>query len=252
MRSTENETAVLGVLAPTRAELTAFVGDAVAGLSVPEIGGARQFGFGDVKAVGIVTGQGARRSLATLERVLDSRRIDKLLIVGVAGGTQSGQSAGDVLVASGAGPLFAYPTPANARMVQALAESLQDAGTPVRVGPLAAVDTLSRQDEKRRLGEAGFIGVDMETHALLAGAHRAGVPAVGLRVVLDPLGQDIPHSVAALAAAQGGSVWPEILGLARWPVELRAIRQFRRHLGTALRTLRGAAEAAVNAVSGVD
>lgn len=252
MRSTENETAVLGVLAPTRSELTAFVGDAVAGLSVPEIGGARIFGFGDVEAVGIVTGQGAHRSVATLERVLDSRRIDKLLIVGVAGGTQAGQAAGDVLVASGAGPLFANPTPANARMVEALAESLPEAGTQVRVGPLAAVDALSRQDEKRRLGEAGFVGVDMETHALLAGAHRAGVPAVGLRVVLDPLGQDIPHSVAALAAAQGGRLWPEILGLARWPVELRAISRFRRDLGTALGTLRGAAAVAVNAVSGVD
>ena len=78
------------------------------------------------------------------------------------------------------------------------------------------------------------------------------MPAVGLRVVLDPMGHDIPHSVAALAAAQGGSLWPGILGLARWPVELRAIGQFRRDLGTALRTLRGAAAAAVNAVNEVD
>ena len=239
---------MLGVLAPTRSELSAFVGEADAGLSVPEVGGARTFRFGDVEAVGIVTGQGARRSTATLERVLEARLIGKLLIVGVAGGTQSGQSAGDVLVASGAGPFFANPTCANAGMVEALAESLQAAGTSVRVGPLAAVDTLARSEEKRRLGDAGFVGVDMETHALLIGARRARVPAVGLRVVLDPVGRDIPHSVAALAAAQGGRLWPDILGLARWPVELPSIVQFMQDMGTALRTLRAVAVAAVQAV----
>ena len=248
MQAAENAEAALGVLAPTRSELNAVVGEAVAGLSVPEVGGARHYHFDQVEAVGIVTGQGASRSAATLARVLDARLIDKLLIVGVAGGTRASQAPGDLLVASGAGPMFAHPTPANPRMVEALAETLQAAGTPARIGPLAAVDGLARTEAKVRLGDAGFIGVDMETQALLAGARRAGIPAVGLRVVLDPLGRDIPHSVAALAAAQGGRLWPDILGLARWPLELRSIVQFTRDLKTALGSLRAVAAAAVQAV----
>ncbi len=252
MRPIGGDEPVLGVLAATRSELNAFVGEAEAGLSVPEIGGARRYRFSDVEAIGVVTGQGASRSAAALQRVLEARLIGKFVIVGVAGGTRSNQSAGDVLVASGAGPMFAPPTPANSGMVEALAESLKAAGTPAHVGPLAAVEGLARSVEKRRLGDSGFIGVDMETHTLLARARRAGVPAAGLRVVLDPIGHDIPHSVAALAAAQGGRLWPDILGLARWPVEVRAIGQFIRDMSTALRALRGAAGAAVSAVHAVD
>ena len=239
---------MLGVLAPTRAELNAFVGEAVAGLSVPEVGGARRYGFDRAEAIGVVSGQGASRSAASLEQVLNAGLIGKLLIVGVAGGTRSGQSPGDLLVASGAGPMFAHPTPANPRLVEALAETLQAAGTPARIGPLAAVDGLARTEAKTRLGDSGFIGVDMETQALLSGARRGGIPAVGLRVVLDPLGCDIPHCVAALAAAQGGRLWPDILGLARWPLELRSIVQFTRDLKTALGSLRAVAAAAVQAV----
>ena len=252
MRPTGGGQPVLGVLAPTRSELNAFVGEAGAGLSVPELGSARRYRFDEVEAIGIVTGQGARRSSAALERLLESRLIAKLLIVGVAGGTRPGQTPGELLVASGAGPLYAQPTPAAAGAVQALATGLEAAGTPGRVGPLAAVNGLARSEVKRRFGDAGFIGVDMETHALLAGAGQAGIPAAGLRVVLDPLGRDIPHSVAALAAAQGGRLWPDILGLARWPVELRAITQFMRDMGTALGTLGAAAAAAVNAVNEAD
>lgn len=248
MRAAEMGEPVLGVLAATRFELNAFVGEAAAGLSVPEVGGARRYRFDQVEAIGIVTGQGADRSAATLERVLEARLITKLLIVGVVGGTLPGQSPGDLLVGDGAGPMFANPTPANPSMVEALAESLQAAGMPARVGPLAAVDRLARTQVKGQLGDAGFIGVDMESHALLAGARRAGMPAAGLRVVLDPLKRDIPHSVAALAAAQGGRLWPDILGLARWPVEVCAIMQFMRDMGTALGALQAVAEPAVRAV----
>jgi len=249
MRSRAAKAAVLGVLAPTRSELNAFVGEAEAGLSVPEVGGARRYRFDDVEVIGIVAGQGSRRSAANLQRTLESGLIGELLVVGVAGGTLPGQVPGDLLVGDGAGPMFAHPTPADPGTVEALTEALQDRGTPARVGPLATVDDVARTDEKRRLGDAGFVGVDMETHALLSGARRAGIPAAGLRVVLDPLGRDIPRSVAALAAAQGGRLWPDILGLVRWPVEVSAIVRFMRDMGTALRTLGEVAEPAVRAVS---
>ena len=252
MRAAKIGEPVLGVLAPTRSELNAFVGEVQAGLSVPEVGGARRYRFDQVEAIGVVTGQGADRSAATLERVLEARLISQFLIVGVVGGTLSGQSPGDLLVGDGAGPMFANPTPASPRMVKALAESLQAASPPARVGPLAAVDGLARSQLKSQLGDAGFIGVDMETHALLAGARKAGIPAAGLRVVLDPLERDIPHSVAALAAVQGGRLWPDILGLARWPVEVRAIMQFMRDMGTALGALRAAAAPAARAISEED
>ncbi|MDE2898551.1 MAG: hypothetical protein OXO54_09545, partial [Chloroflexota bacterium] len=62
MRSRAATAAVLGVLAPTRSELKAFVGEAKAGLSVPEVGGARRYRFDDVDVIGIVAGQGSRRS----------------------------------------------------------------------------------------------------------------------------------------------------------------------------------------------
>jgi nucleoside phosphorylase len=247
MRPVENQQPVLGVLAPTRSEFSAFVGEADAGLSVPEVGDARRYRFGDAEAIGIVVGQGASRSYSTLERALDAGLIGRLLIVGVAGGTQPGQSPGDLLVGNAAGPMFAHPTPANLAMVKALTDSLREAGTPARVGPLAAVERLARSEEKLRLGGSGFIGVDMESQALLGCARLADLPAVVLRVVLDPVSRDIPSSVAALAAAQGGRLWPDILGLARWPLEVRAIGHFMRDLGTSLDTLRTVAVAAVSA-----
>ncbi|MDE2868682.1 MAG: hypothetical protein OXR64_03305 [Chloroflexota bacterium] len=239
---------VLGVLAATRSELNAFVGEAEAGLSVPEIAGARHYRYGEVEAIGVVTGQGAQRCSVAVARALESRSFAAFLMVGVAGGTQPGQAPGDLLVASGAGPLFADPTPAAPDLATCIASELEAAETSVHIGPLAAVDRLAGPGEKGRLGEAGFVGVDMETHALLAGARRAGVPAAGLRVVLDPLDRGIPRSVAALAAAQGGRLWPDILGLARWPVEVRAIVRFMRDMGTALGALRAVGKVTVQAV----
>ena len=239
---------LLGVLAPTRAELNAFIGDAAAGLSVPEIRGARRYRFDDAETVALVTGQGASRSAAALEHALQTGLFGAFLIVGVAGATRTGQAPGDLLIASGAGPLYAPPVSATPRLVAALASGLEAAGTSARVGPLAAVERLARLDEKRRLGESGFVGVDMETHTLLGGARQAGIPAAVLRVVLDSLERDIPRSVAALAAAQGGRLWPDILGLVRWPVELRAIMQFTRDTRAALGALRTTATSAVQAI----
>jgi len=249
MRPVRNSEPLLGVLAPTRSELHAFMGEAEAGLSVPDIAGARRYHFGEVEAIGSVTGQGADRCSASLDRILEAPLIDKLLIVGVAGGTQPGQAPGDLLVASGAGPLFADPSPAAPALVTAMASGLEAAGTSVRIGPLATVERLARSEEKHRLSESGFVGVDMETHTMLTSARQAGIPTACLRVVLDPLERDIPRSVAALAAAQGGRLWPDILGLARWPVEVRAIVRFMHDMGTALRTLGEVAEPAVRAVS---
>ncbi|MYD92979.1 MAG: hypothetical protein F4Y02_04660 [Chloroflexi bacterium] len=242
MQPVGNSEPLLGVLAPTRSELNAFMGEAEAGLSVPDIAGARRYHFGEVEAIGSVTGQGADRCSASLDRILEAPLIDKLLIVGVAGGTQPGQAPGDLLVASGAGPLFADPTPAAPALVTVVASELQATETSVRIGPLATVERLAPAEEKRRLGESGFVGVDMESHTMLAAARQAGIPAVCLRVVLDPLERDIPRSVAALAAAQGGRLWPDILGLACWPMEVRASVQFMRDMGTALGALGAAAE----------
>ena len=239
---------MLGVLAATRFELNAFVGAAEAGLSAPEIASARHFRYDELEAIGVVTGQGAQRCSVAVARALECRRFGALLMVGVAGGTQPGQKPGDLLLANGAGPLFANPTPAASTVVAAIATELEAPETSARIGPLATVKRLARSEQKRRLGESGFIGVDMESHAMLAVARQAGVPAACLRVVLDPLDRDIPRSVAALAAAQGGRLWPEILGLACWPVEARQIAQFVRDMRTALGALRAVAEPVVRAV----
>ena len=248
MRPADGAEPVLGVVAPTRAELHAFVGEADTGLSAPEIGGGRRYRIGDAEFIAFVTGQGASRTAGVLERWLAPGLFDALLFVGVAGGTLEGQAPGDLLIASGAGPQFARPTPASPHLVAALASGLEAVGRPTQVGPLAAVDGLARTDEKHRLGEFGFVGVDMETQALLAGARQAGIPAAGLRAVLDPPERDIPRSVAALAAAQGGRLWPDILGLVRWPVEVRAIVQFRRDMRAALAALRAAGVPVVQAI----
>ncbi len=237
----------IGILAATRAELSAATGAAAAGFSVPEAG-ARRWRFDGVETVAVVTGQGAARAAAALEQTLDRRPLRAVLVAGLAGGTQPGQAPGRVLVASGAGPPFAAPAPACPRLAAAVMQALNERGPPPQAGALAHVDQLADADDKRRLGRAGFVGVDMETHAVLAGARSAGVPAVGLRVVLDPPGRGIPRAVAALGALQGGRLWPEILGLGRLPLELRAAIRFVRDLRTALRALRAAAPLAVRAI----
>ncbi|MDE2898965.1 MAG: hypothetical protein OXO54_11645, partial [Chloroflexota bacterium] len=56
------------------------------------------------------------------------------------------------------------------------------------------------------------------------------------------------RSVAALAAAQGGRLWPDIMGLVRWPVEVSAIVTFMRDMGTALGALRAVGKVTAQAL----
>jgi nucleoside phosphorylase len=48
------------------------------------------------------------------------------------------------------------------------------------------------QDEKRALARPGALAVDMESHPAARAAIEAGVPWLGLRVIVDPLGSSLP------------------------------------------------------------
>lgn len=100
---------------------------------------------------------------------------------------------------------------------------------------VALVDSIA----KRVLAErTGAIAADMESAAVLALAASAGVPALVVRCVLDPLEQTLP--AAALAALRDdGSTDGRALALALWrrPSELGALLALARGNRRALRAL---------------
>ena len=204
----------------------------------------------------VITGQGpvrARRAARWAIRIL---RPQAIVVAGIAGGTQPGQAPGDLAVLAEADRWadgrFAGPRAAgDARLADAVQDALTPTGRRVDRGLGAGVSWVAQGTLKQRLGTLGAVAVDMESYWVLATAAETGVPAVGLRAVVDVADRDVPRSLAALSGLQGGRWWPEIASIWRLPLELPAVWRARRDLETGLRSLSLALEACLPAVAKV-
>jgi adenosylhomocysteine nucleosidase len=130
---------------------------------------------GDVEIVATTTSMGTVAAAAAAERVLDTRTIDRVVVVGIAGGVDPGFSIGDVFV----------PT-------VVIDGATGTEYTPHPFGDLEPRGKLSTSDEfivddtrLARMAADGIVAVDMETSAVAAVCERRGTPWSVFRAISD-------------------------------------------------------------------
>jgi adenosylhomocysteine nucleosidase len=157
---------------------------------------------GETEVVATLAGLGTRPAAAVVARVLESERVDHVMVVGIAGGVGSAVQVGDVVV-----PEVVVDKPT---------------GREFRPAPLAGVAGRGRivtsddfhvePDELAAMEADGVIALDMETAAVAAVCEDAGCPWSVVRAISD-MADDHPIGTAALdmAKADGSPNLPAVL-----------------------------------------
>jgi Phosphorylase superfamily len=191
----------------------------------------------------IVVGSGAIAAEALRTRLAD-QPADIVVIAGVCGGLDPSLSAGGLIlarsVAYGGSTLL---TPPGALLTKARL-ALRAAGASFATSGLLTVDTpVATREAKAALWNAdGVAGVDMETYPLVEAATAASVAWLGLRAVVDPLGQSLPQPLRQWRGeAQEGQIARELaLRPQDWPATIQlglALRRATRSLSRATAAL---------------
>ena len=130
---------------------------------------------GDVDIVATTTSMGTVAAAAAAERVLDTGPVDRVVVVGIAGGVDPAFAIGDVFV-----PAVVVDGATGTEY------------TPHPFGDLEPRGTLSTSDEfitdaarLEQLAAAGVVAVDMETSAVAAVCERRGTPWSVFRAISD-------------------------------------------------------------------
>ena len=184
-------------------------------------------------------GIGPEQATRGAEQLVD-RGARGLLSFGVAGGLAPGLMPGAVIlperVETSAGSLFTH-----AEWRMRVHQCLIAAGLPPASGDMAEADTvLCTSGEKAALaGQRKAAAVDMESAAVLRVAGRRALPALVLRVILDPLEMDLPAFVLKQSDAYGRTNVPGvIMELLRAPDRLPALLRINRAFRAAARSMR--------------
>jgi adenosylhomocysteine nucleosidase len=194
----------VAVLAPMRAELRPLLAPLRLRPASSGESGLLTGAIGRIEVVAAMTGIGLRAATRAAERVLDSGRVEHLVVVGVAGGIGPTVAIGDLIVPE---VVIDLATCAEHRPVR-----LGD--TPPR-GVLASSDALLTDPaEAAGLERRGIVAIDMETAAIAAVCERRGCPWSVFRGISD--------------RADDGSTDPAILGLVGpdGSPDLRAVVRF--------------------------
>ncbi len=160
----------------------------------------------------IVSGAGGTAAASACKAILAAHRPKLVISAGFCGGLQSPLKrntitvADRILSATGASLELDRPTLANLQLAPAL------------VGSWATVERIvSRAADKRSLGErTGAVACEMESFAVAEVCAARGVPCLAVRVVSDPVDEDLPgdlnplmhaRSTAGLVGAVLGTLW---------------------------------------------
>jgi adenosylhomocysteine nucleosidase len=160
------------------------------------------------------TGPGQQAARHAAEAILDGHRPPWIISAGFAGGLRPELARHDLVMAD------AVLDAAGQRLVVDLKVDPQSlAQTPgVHVGPLLTVDHVVRTpDEKRALADRHeALAVDVESYAVAQVCRERGVRFLAIRIVSDPVDDELPRDVEALLAqktrvaklgAVVGAVW---------------------------------------------
>jgi purine-nucleoside phosphorylase len=138
----------------------------------------------------------------------------QLIRVGTCGGIAPGLRTGDLVVALSACPTDGatttylrgdrYAPTADFALTHTLVHAAEQAGIPVRVGPVASVDVFYNTDPDyaSKWRERGVLAFEMEASVLFYLAARAGVQAACLLTVSDVLSEDVTTEETYLSAEE--------------------------------------------------
>lgn len=174
-------------------------------------------------------GVGPRRAGDAMAEALSGARrpSSAALMLGVAGAVEPGLETGRLLLADsyvldsvGESPESIAPS---AEMLAAAVAAAADVGMAAHRGASLTVDHLVCDGAERgRLRECyGVASVNMEDYAVAAAAHRAGVPFLSVRVVLDTAEQRLPGYLPGLSKGRGAVVTQVMAQPWRIPTLLR-------------------------------
>jgi nucleoside phosphorylase len=152
--------------------------------------GLRSGAIGRTEVVATTTGIGTRAAARATERLLDSVSVDRVVVVGIAGGIGPSVAIGDLVVPE---------------LVLDLAAGTEHRPSPLGDTPprgmlVTSDGLLVDQDEIARLERRGSVAIDMETAAVAAVCERRRCPWSVFRAISD--------------RADDGSIDPAIFGLA--------------------------------------
>ena len=148
--------------------------------------------LGRSKVVAVCTGEGCESASEGARALLDRFPVERLVVLGFAGGLSPSLEIGALLVArrvlDGHGPSPDPDAVWSARLARRCGARPATFYTSRRLLGTAA----SKQDAWRRLGADGAAAVDLETAAVAALAHSRGVPYVALRAISDAAEETLP------------------------------------------------------------
>ena len=166
----------------------------------------------DHTVVTIVSGAGGTAAASACKAILAAHRPKLVISAGFCGGLQSSLKRNAITVAD----RILSPTDAPLELDHPTLANLQLA--PALVGSWATVERIvSRAADKQSLGErTGAVACEMESFAVAEVCAARGVPCLAVRVVSDPVDEDLPNdldplmqsrSTARLVGAVLGTLW---------------------------------------------
>ncbi len=141
------------------------------------------------------TGVGMGCAHEATEHLLRHFQPSAILSVGVAGGADSTLMSGDLVVATeirSETPTDHFAT--NLRGRELLEKLIREESLNYRTGPLITVWKMATKANKEVACQKGMLAVDMETAAIAAIAAKKRIPFVSLRVIFDPMEEELPFT----------------------------------------------------------
>lgn len=193
--------------------------------------------LGSERTVCVVSGPGLTAARIAAEELLERGRPAAVLSVGVAGGLQSDLVCGDLIVCERVLLLDSEERwAADRRLLQLTERAVRAAGLrPLPADSLTTPYVLAGPEQKAAAAATGAAIVQMEDAEWARACAAAGVPFCALRVVIDPVDEDVPSEPEAWSTRPN----PLIIGRAivRRPALAREMARLALHRRRSLREL---------------
>lgn len=199
---------------------------------------------GSVDVVAVTTGMGTAAAGAATRRLLDAADVERVVVVGVAGGIAEGQAIGDVVavdaVVDGRTGVRYRPHP--------LEQGRVGDGGRVAGSLYTSDELITDADRIATLRDAGVVALDMETAAIAAVCEERGRPWSVVRAISDRFADGLADRAIFELARPDGSPDPAAVArfVVRHPGRIPDLVRLGRDLRTATRSAADALAAALD------